>query len=325
MLVLGALVVLATACERADAQLDDSFQGVIEFDEVRLGFEVGGRVVELDAVEGDDVKAGALLARLDDRVERATQSTRQSEVQAAQAQAELVKEGPRSEEVAALAARLRAAGIEVERLEREHARESKLLAEGATPRVVVDDLSSALARAKAERDAITQDLRRVRKGSRKQEISGAEARAQASEAALEVTDRRLELYSLSTPTQGHVLERHVEIGEVVAPGTPVFTLADVQRPYADVFVPQAKIARVSEGAEASVRIDALSEPLGGKVESIARTTEFTPRYLFSERERPNLVVRVRIRIDDPEHHAYAGVPAFVSIDGQQVSQAPARQ
>jgi hypothetical protein len=54
--------------------------------------------------------------------------------------------------------------------------------------------------------------------------------------------------------------------------------------------------------------------LRGTVENVARKTEFTPRYLFSDRERSNLVVRVRVRVNDPERHLHAGVPAFVSID-----------
>ena len=51
------------------------------------------------------------------------------------------------------------------------------------------------------------------------------------------------------------------------------------------------------------------------MEHIASQTEFTPRFLFSPRERPNLVVRVRVRIEDPEERLHAGVPAFVTIEG----------
>jgi hypothetical protein len=46
------------------------------------------------------------------------------------------------------------------------------------------------------------------------------------------------------------------------------------------------------------------------VEVVGRTLEFTPRYLFSEKERPNLVVRVRIALEDPAEKLHAGVPAF---------------
>jgi hypothetical protein len=60
-------------------------------------------------------------------------------------------------------------------------------------------------------------------------------------------------------------------------------------------------------------VDTLPDPLVGRVEHVARHTEFTPRFLFSERERPNLVVRVRVRIDDPERKLHAGLPARVEF------------
>jgi HlyD family secretion protein len=106
-----------------------------------------------------------------------------------------------------------------------------------------------------------------------------------------------------------------EQGEVVSPAAPVITLADAQHPYVDVFVPEAQISRVFLGEGARVKVDALSHELGGKVEHIARRTEFTPRYLFSEKERSTLVVRVRVRIEDPKEELRAGVPAFVHLAG----------
>jgi hypothetical protein len=65
-----------------------------------------------------------------------------------------------------------------------------------------------------------------------------------------------------------------------------------------------------------VRVDALGTTLPGHVEHVARKAEFTPRFLFSERERPNLVIRVRVRVDDPGERLHAGVPAFVTIESK---------
>lgn len=110
-----------------------------------------------------------------------------------------------------------------------------------------------------------------------------------------------------------MLEVTAEPGEVVGPGVPVVIVGDTRHPYAEVFVPQAELDGVRVGAAAEVAVDALPDRLAGRVEHVARRTEFTPRYLFSERERPNLVVRVRVRIEDPEERLSAGVPAFVTI------------
>ena len=137
--------------------------------------------------------------------------------------------------------------------------------------------------------------------------------AQESEANVTLEDERLARALLRAPIDGRVLDRHVEPGEVVGAGAPVVTLADPRRPYADVFVPQGELAGIRVGARAELQVDAERTRFAGKVEHISRRTEFTPRYLFSERERPNLVVRVRVRIDDSGERLHAGVPAFVTI------------
>jgi HlyD family secretion protein len=95
----------------------------------------------------------------------------------------------------------------------------------------------------------------------------------------------------------------------------VLTIGDPAHPYVDVFVPQQELAGVRVGARATIRVDATAQPFAGKVEHVSRRTEFTPRYIFSRKERATLVVRVRVRVDDPQHALHAGVPAFVTIGG----------
>src|SRR5438132_1472886 len=103
-------------------------------------------------------------------------------------------------------------------------------------------------------------------------------------------------------------------GDVLAAGAPAVILGETRRPYLDVFVAQQDVAGVRVGAPASVRTDATREAFRGMVSDVARATEFTPRYLFSPRERANLVVRVRIDVEDPAEQLHAGVPAFARID-----------
>jgi hypothetical protein len=50
------------------------------------------------------------------------------------------------------------------------------------------------------------------------------------------------------------------------------------------------------------------------VESVSPDTEFTPKFLFSDRERPHLVVRVRVRVEDPQRRLHSGVPAFAQVE-----------
>jgi HlyD family secretion protein len=200
-------------------------------------------------------------------------------------------------------------------LEKQAARQRTLVEKGALAPASLDDIEGQLARASAEREALEHSLKLLRQGARPEDVTVAEARANAARAALEMNDARLVRHELKAPIRGTVLDVNFRQGEVVGAAAPVFTLADTQKPYVDMFVPEAAISRVFVGEAARVKIDALSAELFGHVEHIARRTEFTPRYLFSEKERKTLVVRVRVRIDDPKEQLRAGVPAFVQLTG----------
>jgi HlyD family secretion protein len=317
---LGLLAVLGQAalgqgCRVAHGAEPAGLQGVVELEETPIGFELGGRVTQLLVKEGDVVEAGTLLARLDDTLERSSRSTRESELAVAKEQVDAVKAGARGEEVRSLAARVAAAKASEELLQKQAARQRSLLEKGVIAQAAVDDIEGQLARASAEREAVEHSLKLLRQGSRREDVSVAEARAQAASTALELNDARLVRHELRSPLRGAVLDVNFEQGEVIGAGAPVVTLADLRQPYVDVFVPQSQISAVRVGQGARVTVDALSVELGGKVEHIARRTEFTPRYLFSEDERATLVVRVRVRVDDPKEQLRAGVPAFVRLAG----------
>jgi HlyD family secretion protein len=313
LLVTAAVALAGVECEPKPRH-PGALQGVIEFDERLLGFEVGGRVTSIKVVRGSTVRAGEILATLDDTLERTARESREARAHAAQADVAVVRAGSRPEEVSAMQAQLRAAQANESLLEKNLARERALLEKGAVARASVDDLESKLHAAVAERQSVEQRLRELRNGSRRQEIDRAEAQVQVADKDVKLGDERLGLYSLRALEDGAVLDVHIDPNEVVSAGTPVLTVADTKHPYSDVFVPQADLDGIRIGTPAAVGIDATGQIFRGRVENVGRKTEFTPRYLFSERERANLVVRVRVRVDDPEEKLHAGVPAFVTLE-----------
>jgi HlyD family secretion protein len=311
---LLAALGLAAACHGAGDVAADTFQGIIEHEERVLAFELPGRVLSIAVQRGDTVAAGTLVAALDDSTERLALTRIRREAEAAGARAGLVRAGSRGEEIRGMEAQIRAAAAAEAQLARELARTQALAASGARPAVALEEAGSRLRQATAEREALEERLQALRRGARPVERAGADAEAAAADAAVQVEEARLAKHQLRAVSDGVVLDRHVEPGEVVGAGSPVVTIADTRRPYIDVFVPQAALAGIRVGVAATVRTDADAQPIAGRVELVSPRTEFTPRFLFSERERPNLVVRVRVRLADPEQRLHAGVPGFVHLD-----------
>ncbi len=313
--LVAAVSVLAAGCTQASVTPgEEVYQGTAELEERELSFEVGGRLTAVNAQEGDEVRAGALLATVDGALDEQARLAQGLEARAAEAQATVVEQGVRPEEIAATRARLRAAQSAEELAKRQLARERDLHAQGATPASELDRRETDYARAVAEREALQSQLGEQQRGARPEERAAAQAKAHAADANVTLAALRVEKRDLRAPADGIVLDAHLKTGEVVAAGTPVFTVADPGRLHAYVFVPQAKLSGIDVGDRATVRADGVGRVLAGHVENIARRAEFTPRYLFSETERANLVVRVKVRIDDPNGLLHAGVPLRVTIE-----------
>lgn len=308
-----ALSLVIAACDREEEQA--GYQGVVELDERVLAFEVPGRVVSVTVARGDALDPARVVATLDDAQARTSLAVREAEARAAEERAKLVAAGGRVEDIRALEAQLRAARASEQLAIKRHTDDLALVQQGAIARALADESEARRKTATAEREALEQRLRELRAGARREEVASVRAQSSAAEAVVRLEADRAERYQLRSPIAGEVLDVHVDPGEVVGAGTPVLTIGDPAHPYVDVFVPQQELAGVRVGARATIRVDATAQPFAGKVEHVSRRTEFTPRYIFSRKERATLVVRVRVRVDDPQHALHAGVPAFVTIGG----------
>jgi HlyD family secretion protein len=299
-------------CEAAKAGTPDPLQGVVEYDDRLLGFEVGGRIQAIAVQRGQDVAADAPLVKLDDTLETPIRDLRAAELAAAEAQLRLLKAGARGEEIRASAAEVAALQSQEDILDKNLKRQHTLFTQGALPQSALDDTAAQQRSTSERRRAAEERLQALRNGARGDEIAAAVARVQGAQAALAAQSARLVRYSLRSPAAGSIVDVHLEVGEMVAPGTPVITLADLSHPFVDVFVPQARAHELKVGDPMQVMVDGLDAPLPGRIEHVFPKTEFTPRFLFSEGERPNLVLRMRVRVDDPDHVLHSGVPAFVT-------------
>jgi HlyD family secretion protein len=289
------------------------YQGLVEYDEHIVSFEVPGRVESVGVVRGNQVTAEQPIAKLEDTVERLTLEAHRQDVNAAAADLSLLEAGSRREDIASLADDLQGA-VSNESLMRTTAdRVRKLFADGALAQSELDKAETDLARATFERKSLEQRLVALRRGARPEELARERARVEESRAQLALEEELLARHVLRAGTDGEVVDVETKPGELAAVGTPAVTVADTTHPYVDVFVPQGDLGGVRLGGAVEVRVDATSASFQASVESIARDMEFTPKFLFSDRERPHLVVRVRVRVQDPERRLHSGVPAFARI------------
>ena len=120
---------------------------------------------------------------------------------------------------------------------------------------------------------------------------------------------------LVAPFDGVVLVREAELGEVVAPGTPVITLADLDHVWLRAYINETEIGKVRLGAPVTISTDTYpGKTYRGRVSFVASNAEFTPKTVETHAERVTLVYRVKIDVANPTHELLPGMPADAAIE-----------
>jgi len=310
----GGYLYLGTLTERtADKRL--RVTGNIEAHESGVSFKVPGRIVELPVQEGQYVNKGDLLARLDDEDYRQQVSVDEATIRTREAELKLALAGSRKQEIQAAKQSLIDAQSDLELRRAEFRRRHALLREQAVSQEDVDSAETLMKRAEATYQRIKETHDQIVEGTRKEEIAVRRANLQLAQEHLEMAQVSLSYTILSAPVSGVVLVRQAELGEVVAPGTPVVTIADVGRLWMRGYINETDLGRVRWDQPATVRTDTYPDKeYHGRVSFISSQAEFTPKSVETYKERVTLVYRIKISLDNPNHELKPGMPADAIID-----------
>lgn len=321
LIVISLIVVVAAAYvypQWAKHQPPDNtlrLSGNIEAHESVVSFKVPGRIVELPVEEGKFVTKGDLLARLDDDDYREQVHVDEATVHAREAELELALAGSRIQEIKAAKQTVLDAQADLHLKKQEFQRRQALLSEQGVSQEDLDTAATELKRAQATYERITQNYDQIVEGTRKEQIAVYRANLQLARENLDMSRVKLSYTILSAPTSGVTLVRQAELGEVVAPGTPVVTIADLDHLWLRGYVNESDLGKIRWGQSATVRTDTFPDKnYGGRVSFISSEAEFTPKSVETHKERVTLVYRVKIDLDNPHHELKPGMPADAVID-----------
>ena len=314
--------------------------GRIEGDHYRVAAKVGGRVQAFLVREGDAVEAGQVVVQLDDaqtraKVEqaRAALAALQAKRRAAQAALVLLKKqvplqiDTAEAEVAHSQAALAAAQARAEQAVRDAERFQRLLQtrtvdqESAEQKALARKVAEAeYARAKtallqAQKKRAEAQLGWDRIRVKEEEIEVLAAQEDQARAVLAEMQVLLEERHLRAPERGIITTRIANLGEVVAAGSPLLDLVDLDRLYLKVYVPSKQIGKVRLGLPARIYTDAFPDRFfSARVRFIAAQAEFTPKEVQTPDERVKLVYGVKLYLDEnPDHRLSPGLPADAII------------
>lgn len=302
--------------------------GNVDLRQIELPFADSERIAAVLVEEGDRVKAGQVLARLD--TGRLEPRVHQAEAQVA-SQAEVLRRlrnGSRPEETAQARAALAAAQAEAENARSQYARLRDISDSSNGRAISVQDLDAAAVAARmsdARVETNRKSLELALAGPREEDIAQAAALLSGAEAQLALLRRQLRDAELLAPVDAVVRNRLMEPGELALPQRPVFSLAVTSPKWVRAYANEVALGRLRLGMPAQITIDsAPKQPLAGSLGFISSVAEFTPKTVQTEELRTSLVYEVRIFVEDPDDRLRLGMPASVHIDLDDSARTAAR-
>ena len=351
--------------------------GNIELTEVNIAFKTAGRLIERNVDEGDMVKKGQLVARLDRDQLMAQQAREQAGLDSAQAQlaqartalewqkqtlaadveqkkgdlasmearlAEL-ENGARPQEKLDAQAAVDSAASEVERAKKDWERAQALYKNDDISTAQFDQYRNRWESAEAALKQAKERNSLVLAGPRSEQIKAQAALVERARGALkmaeantlemkrreqELATRRAEIDRshanialinsqltdtvATSPVDGVVLVKSADVGEVLAAGTTVVAIGDIEHPWLRGYINETDLGKVKLGTKAKVTTDSYpGKVYPGRVSFIASEAEFTPKQIQTQQERVKLVYRIKIEIENPQHELKSNMPADAEI------------
>ncbi|MGB6450682.1 MAG: efflux RND transporter periplasmic adaptor subunit [Steroidobacteraceae bacterium] len=291
--------------------------GNVDLREVDLAFNNSERIAAVLVEEGDRVKRGQVLARLD--TSRLAPLLAQAQA-AMHAQADVVDRmhhGSRPEEIAEARANVELEQADARDAARKYERllsVSQTSGGRAVSRLDLDDAKAAADVAEARLNVNRKVLALAVVGPRQEDIAQAQAQLAGEEAQVALLAQELADSELKAPLDATVSSRIAEPGDMSSPQKTAFTLAITDPKWVRAYLSETDLGRVHPGMQATVTVDAFpGRSFPGWVGFISPVAEFTPKTVETQDLRSSLVYEIRVFVKDPDDALRLGMPATVHL------------
>ena len=289
--------------------------GTLEYDRITLPAPAAERIVAIEVREGERVRAGQSLLRLEATRTQSTTQVAQAEVQRQRGALAELEAGPRREAIAQARAQLAAVQAQARDARAYYARLQPLGRRQLVAAADVDRARAAAGNADAQVQAASAALAEREHGTRSEQLAQGEAAVRASEAQAAVQQVTLDKLNVVAPRDALVDSLPYKLGDQAPIGSPLAILLVGDAPYARVYVPEPIRANVHVGSTARVYVDGRAQALPGKVRMIRSQPGFTPYYALIGKDAARLSYLAEIELSGKEAvQLPAGLPVRIEFD-----------
>ena len=309
LVIVSSLGIFYWQVTTAKAEIVDLW-GMADAKEININSKVSGRVIELLVGEGDFVKEGQIIARIDSDYQEPQQRQAQAALAAQYAQLQQViiasqsAEGTLDANLKAAEARLNQAKTAVSLAAKDEARYRQLLSEEAIAIQLYDTYKSKLddtlaAQAAAEANVASARAALLQNAQHQAQISATREQAAALQSQLDSVNINLDETEIKAPFDGVITKKYVEEGQLISSTVPIYLLQDKNNNWVDFKVKETNINdfHIGDRIKLQGRNDNLT--LEGMIESIRRKADFATQKATSERGDVDIMAfNVKIRTND---------------------------
>lgn len=289
------------------------FYGNVDVRTVSLAFRVSGKLESINFDEGQKVKKGDVIAKLDDApyIEYLHQIDAQISMQ--NSKIAKLEKGFRKEEIEKSKAQLLQTKVERDRLKKDYIRSKNLYLKKAISEQKYDNAKAAYESSEASCLYAKSSLDMLQNGYEKEDILSAKANLDALKAQRNLHNINLEDTTLVSPTNGTVITRVYEVGSIVSPNQYVVEIAKDDEYWVRSYISEKYLGTIKVGQKAKVYTDN-DKTYDGRVSFISPIAEFTPKTVQTEELRTDLVYRFRIVLDSFDDTIKQGMPVTVTFE-----------
>ncbi|MGD0339841.1 MAG: efflux RND transporter periplasmic adaptor subunit [Bacteroidota bacterium] len=284
--------------------------GTLEAVEVSVSAKVPGQVEHLFIQEGSRVKKGDTLALLDRVTLEIQWRQAKGGVDLAEAQYRLLLNGARIEDVQQAEESVRQAESSYNNAKGDFDRMRELFELKTVTKKQYDDAESRLTITHAQLNSAKQNLQRLQRFARPEDLMAAKARLDQAKASADLIKKQLTDAAVLAPVSGIVTSKPVEEGELISTGGIVAKISRVEQLNLMIYVNENDLGKVKLGGAADIVIDTYPEKnFPGRVVYISPIAEFTPKNVQTKEDRTKLVFGVKLEVENHDGVLKGGMPA----------------
>ena len=284
--------------------------GTLEAVEVNVSSKVAGQLLQLNVAEGTKVRAGDTLAIIDHEMLTLQLQQAVAGVNGAEAQYDLLKNGAREEDLKLANESLIQAEASFATAETDYKRIKELYEQHSVSQKQFEDAESRYTITKAQRNGAKQNLQKLQRFARPEDLNVAKARVEQAQAQANIIRKQIKDSYVIAPASGTITHKPVEEGELIGTGSVVVKISRLGKMELRIFVSETELGKVKLGGDADVVIDTYPEKTyPGKVVYVSPTAEFTPRNVQTKDERTKLVFGIKLEVENTNGELKSGMPA----------------